>query len=45
MSDASVSLFRTYLIEMVLGLFFAVAIVIAQYATTSAVSTFIYQGF
>ncbi len=36
---------RSYLIEMLLGLVFAAAIVIAQYATTSATSTFIYQGF
>ena len=36
---------RAYLIEMLLGLVFVAAIVIAQYATTSATSTFIYQGF
>lgn len=36
---------RGYLIEMLLGFVFAAAIVIAQYATTSATSTFIYQGF
>jgi hypothetical protein len=36
---------RNYLIEIALGFVFAVCIVIAQYATTSSVSTFIYQGF
>jgi hypothetical protein len=36
---------RRYLIEIALGLFFAAVIVIAQYGTTSATSTFIYQGF
>lgn len=34
-----------YLTEIALGLFLAVAIVAAQYATTSSVSTFVYQGF
>jgi hypothetical protein len=36
---------RNYLIEVALGFLFAACIVIAQYATTSATSTFIYQGF
>lgn len=36
---------RNYLIEIALGFIFAAAIVIAQYATTSGTSTFIYQGF
>jgi hypothetical protein len=36
---------RRHLIEIALGLFFATAIIIAQYGTTSATSTFIYQGF
>lgn len=36
---------KGYLLEIGLGFFFAVAIVAAKYATTSAVSTFVYQGF
>jgi hypothetical protein len=36
---------RDYVIEAAIGFFLAACIVIAQYATTSASSTFIYQGF
>jgi hypothetical protein len=38
-------LLRNTLIEAALGLLFAAAVIIAQYATTSGTSTFIYQGF
>ena len=36
---------KAYLTEMLLGLFFAIAIVGATYATATATSTFVYQGF
>lgn len=36
---------KSCLLEISLGFFLAAAIIIAKYATTSAVSTFVYQGF
>jgi len=36
---------KSCLLELGIGFFLAVAIVVAKYATTSAVSTFVYQGF
>lgn len=36
---------KSYLLEISIGFFLASAIVVAKYATTSAVSTFVYQGF
>jgi len=36
---------KSCLLEIGIGFFLAAAVVIAKYATTSAVSTFVYQGF
>lgn len=36
---------KKFLQEAALGLFFAIVIVIAQYATTFSDATFVYQGF
>jgi hypothetical protein len=36
---------RKHIIEMTIGLVFALAIIAAQYATTSTTATFVYQQF